>query len=393
MARSKDQARRHDTFTAKDAACMRRALGLAEQGRGLVSPNPMVGAVVVKGGCVVGEGCHGALGGPHAEVMALERAAAHAKGATLYVTLEPCSTTGRTPPCTEIILAAGVKRVVAGMADPNPRHGGRGLRLLERAGVDVRTGLLADEIARQNEVFVRYMRSHRPFVTLKCAASLDGKVAAARGRRTCISGREAGRLVHRMRAESDAIMVGLGTVLADDPKLTARGVAGSGPDGAARGGGRPGRYPWRVVADSRARIPFDSYLVRTAQRIPTWVAVTEKAPRRRVKALIEAGVGVIETETGGSSEVGLPELMTALADMEVSSVLLEGGPRLASSMAAADLVDKYVFILSPRLFGGDDVPGLLARSLPEAGRLEVSEIARAGDDIVVTACPAVRRGH
>jgi diaminohydroxyphosphoribosylaminopyrimidine deaminase/5-amino-6-(5-phosphoribosylamino)uracil reductase len=253
-----------------DEAYLERALGLAERGRGLTSPNPLVGAVVVAEGRILGEGFHEGPGLPHAEIVALEEAGDGARGATLYTTLEPCDHFGRTPPCTAAIVGAGIARVVSAMGDPNPVVDGRGFAALEAAGIEVRTGVLAQEAARQNEAYVKHVRTGLPFVTWKMAASLDGKVASRDGTSRWITGEAARADVHRLRAAADAILVGAGTALVDDPSLTVRDP------------GYRGRPPLRVLVDARGRVPETGHLFD--QAAPTMVATTGAAPRERREA-------------------------------------------------------------------------------------------------------------
>src|SRR6266581_3758172 len=350
-----------------DEAMMRRALALASRGRGLVSPNPLVGAVVVHDGQVVGEGWHDGPGNPHAEIHALRAAGDLARGATLYVTLEPCDHHGRTPPCTNAILEAGVARVVAAARDPNPIVDGRGFDRLRSAGVDVVADVLKAD-------FATHVRTGLPFVVLKMAATLDGKVAARDGSSRWITGREARAEVHRMRASADAILVGAGTALADDPSLTVR-------DPEYRG-----RPVLRVLADARGR-------VRPAARLfsddaPTLVATTEMAPgeRRREWSRAGAEVVVFDPTDGG---VPLDALFADLGKRDVQLVLLEGGPTLAWSAVREGLLDRVVLFLAPKLVGGAGAPGILGGEglapIAEALDVEIVDVARVGPDIKVEA--------
>ncbi|MEW6398780.1 MAG: bifunctional diaminohydroxyphosphoribosylaminopyrimidine deaminase/5-amino-6-(5-phosphoribosylamino)uracil reductase RibD [Bacillota bacterium] len=354
---------------------MDRALALAERAAGRTSPNPMVGAVVVKDGRVVGEGYHAAAGQPHAEVVALRRAGEAARGATLYVTLEPCCHFGRTPPCTREVMRAGVARVVAAMLDPNPRVAGRGVEDLRRAGIEVQVGCREEEARRLNEAFCKYIATGIPFVTYKAALSLDGKVATAEGDSRWISGEESRRLVHRLRDRYDAVMVGIGTVLADDPLLTCR-IEG-------------GRDPVRVVVDSRGRLPVTARLLRSGSPARTLVATTATMSGD-TRAALEAipGVEVIELPSrGGRVDPGA--LVRALGEREITSVLLEGGPTLAASFLAGGWVDKIMFFLAPLLVGGAWAPSPLGGEgvarLREARRLRDVVVERVGGDVLVTA--------
>lgn len=327
-----------------DEAYIERAIALAERGRGIVSPNPMVGAVVVSDGRPVGEGWHEGPGTPHAEAVALGEAGERARGATLYTSLEPCDHHGRTPPCTEAILAAGISRVVSASRDPNPIVDGRGFARLETAGVEVRYGIMAEDAARQNEAYVKHVRTGRPFVTWKMAASLDGKVAARDGSSRWITGTAARADVHRLRAWADAIVVGAGTALTDDPSLTVREP------------GYGGRPPLRVLVDARGRVPASGDLFDG--EAPTLVATTELAPRERRQEWRAAGAEVTVHEPEGDY-VPLDALFTDLGKRDVQGVLLEGGPTLAWSALEEGIVDKVVVYLAPMLIGGDDAPTVL----------------------------------
>lgn len=363
-----------ERFVVSDEAFMGRAIGLAERGRGLTSPNPMVGAVVVAEGRIVGEGHHEGPGLPHAEVVALRSAGERARGATLYVTLEPCGHHGRTPPCTDAVIEAGVSRVVAAMRDPNPIVDGRGFAKLEAAGIEVRSGVLLEEAERQNEAYLKHVCTGLPFVTWKMAASLDGKVAARDGTSRWITGEAARRDVHRLRAASDAIVVGAGTALIDDPSLTVRD-----PD-------YRGRPPLRVLVDARGRVPATGELFDDAA--PTLVATTEQAPRGRREEWGAAGAEVV---VYGSEDGGVPigALLADLGKRDAQGVLLEGGPTLAWAAVEEGAVDKVVVYLAPTLIGGEDAPGVLGgRGFAPVGRalqLRVRSFERIGEDLKVEA--------
>jgi diaminohydroxyphosphoribosylaminopyrimidine deaminase/5-amino-6-(5-phosphoribosylamino)uracil reductase len=353
---------------------MRRALGLAERGRGLVSPNPLVGAVVVRDGQVVGEGFHEGPGRPHAEVVALDRAGPRARGATVYTTLEPCDHFGRTPPCTRALIAAGVARVVAATGDPNPVVDGRGFDRLRAAGVEVVVGVLAREAERQNRAYGTHVRTGRPLVTLKAGATLDGKVAARDGSSRWITGDEARADAHRLRADADAILVGAGTALSDDPALTVR-------DPAYRGA-----PVLRVLADASGRVAPVGGLFDGAA--PTLVATTEAAPRERREAWRAAGADVLVT---GATEAGvdLDALLGALGKRDVQHLLIEGGPTIAWSAVAGGFVDRVVVYLAPALLGGVAAPGILGgQGFAPVGagvRLRFVDVRRVGADLRVEA--------
>jgi len=357
-----------------DETYMERALGLAERGRGLVSPNPMVGAVVVAKGRIVAEGFHGGPGLPHAEAVALGEAGAAARGATLYVSLEPCDHHGRTPPCTDAIVGAGLARVVAAMRDPNPVVDGRGLAKLRAAGIEVVEGLHAEEASRLNEAFIKHVRTGLPFVTWKMAASLDGKVAARDGTSRWVTGEAARVDVHRLRAAADAIVVGAGTALADDPSLTVR-------DPAYRG-----RPPLRVLVDARGRVPATGDLFDDAA--PTLVATTELASEGRRADWISAGAEVVVYESEGE-RVPVGRLFTDMGKRDLQGVLLEGGPTLAWSALQEDVVDKVVVYLAPKLIGGADAPTVLGgrgfAPIGQALSLQIRSFDLVGEDLRVEA--------
>jgi diaminohydroxyphosphoribosylaminopyrimidine deaminase/5-amino-6-(5-phosphoribosylamino)uracil reductase len=352
---------------------MARALELAAGGLGLTSPNPAVGAVLVRDGRVVGEGYHQRAGGPHAEAVALAAAAATARGATCYVSLEPCAHQGRTAPCAEALIAAGVARVVAACADPNPRVNGRGLARLQEAGVEVTVGLGEAEARALNRAFFTFVTAKRPHVTLKSAMTLDGKIAAWDGASRWITGEAARHEAHRLRFLADAILVGIGTVLRDDPELTVRR-----PD-------LPAKEPWRVVADSRLRTPLGARVLRAGDPGRTVVACAAPAPRRRAAALRERGVRVLELPRDGR-RVALPALLGALAEMEVLAVLAEGGGELGAALLDAGLVDRVAFFVAPRLLGGRTAPGPVGgvgRALKDAVGLSGLTHHRIGEDLLV----------
>jgi diaminohydroxyphosphoribosylaminopyrimidine deaminase/5-amino-6-(5-phosphoribosylamino)uracil reductase len=357
--------------SAEDARWMRRALRLAARGWGRTNPNPMVGAVLVRDGRVVGEGYHRQAGGPHGEIWALRAAGEQARGATLYVTLEPCCHHGRTPPCTEAIIAAGVRRVVAAMVDPFPQVRGCGLDHLRAAGVAAEVGLLEEQARRLNEGYVKRLASGLPFVSLKAAMSLDGKTATAAGDSQWITGERARRAAHRLRAEHDAVLTGIQTVLADDPRLTVRHLRG--------------RNPRRVVADSGGRTPTTARLLAADARPPV-IAVTDAAPAERREALAAAGaeVWVLPAREG---RVDLEALLRRLAEEGTQRVLLEAGGTLTAAALAAGLVDRVYFFIAPCLLGGagarTPVEGEGVLSLAERHCLRDVRVKRVGEDVLI----------
>ena len=375
-----------------DEAWMARAVALAEGGRGTASPNPMVGAVLVRDGRVVGEGFHRAAGTAHAEAVALAAAGAAAAGATCYVTLEPCAHHGRTPPCADALLAAGVARVVAAVTDPDPRARGAGLERLRAAGVRVDIGAGAAAAAEQNAAYLTHRRLGRPRVTLKAAASLDGKVAAPDGTSQWITGPAARSDAHRLRAEADAVAVGAGTALADDPRLTVRLP------------GFTGRQPLRVLVDAAGRVGAGGHLFDGEAE--TLVATTPAAPATAVDAWKAAGAEVLVCQPttvtvgglrGGArcppvgQGVDLNDLTRVLGERGVLELLVEGGPRLQASLWGAGLADRLVWYLAPLAIGGEAAPGLLggagAATLADARRLRLASVDRLGDDLRVVAFP------
>ncbi len=356
----------------KDRHFMQMALELAARAAGRTSPNPMVGAVVVRNGQVVGRGYHAKAGTPHAEVHALREAGELARGATMYVTLEPCCHRGRTGPCTEAIIQAGIKRVVMAMTDPNPLVAGKGMQILQDSGLQVECGLMAEEARRLNEFFIKYITTGMPFVALKTAMSLDGKIATAAGESKWITGPEAREYVHRLRDRYDAVLVGIGTVLADNPSLTTRL-----PEGA-------GRDPVRVIVDSRARTPVNSRVLTQSSAAPTIIAVLPEAPPERVHVLRQAGAEII-TVPGSGGMVDLRNLMRELARREITSLLVEGGARVNGSLVLGNLVDKVYWFIAPLLIGGSAAPspvgGEGAASLRDALPVEKITWQRFGKDI------------
>ena len=348
---------------ADDVRHMRRALRLAGRAAGRTSPNPLVGAVVVQDDRVVGEGYHQAAGEPHAEVNALRRAGAAGRGATLYTNLEPCAHTGRTPPCVDAVKQAGIARVVAAMKDPDPRTNGKAFRALRDAGIAIEEGLLREEAMRLNEGFISRVTRGRPFVLLKLATTLDGRVAVP-GRRY-LSGKRALREVHRLRDRSDAVIVGIGTILADDPALTVREVKG--------------RDPLRVILDTEARTPPQAKIVRAADPQRTVIFVARDAEVRRTNRLRDAGV-LLATLPRADGGLDLGAALRWLGEHGVNTVLSEGGPRIAGSLVRGGFADRLLLLVSP-LAGGDGPPALAGVGSPNA--LRDLRVRKLGDDIAL----------
>lgn len=336
------------------ADLMRRALHLAARGLGRVEPNPMVGCVITKRGKIVGEGFHRRFGGPHAEVEALRRCRASPRGATVYVTLEPCCYFGKTPPCTQALIDAGVDRVVAALRDPSPRVSGRGLRQLRAAGIEVETGLLAQEAARLITPYAKLVRHKRPWVILKWAQSLDGKIASRTGDSKWISDPRARAHAHRTRGRVDAIIVGRRTVQADNPQLTAR-------DGRVR------RVATRLVLDTHLRTPPTAKLVRSARRTPTWIVCGTRAPRARAETLRAAGCSIYRVPLDNRL-LSLPAVLDLLGSHAMTNVLVEGGGHLLGSLVDQRLADEFHIYVGPMLLGGAEAVSALAARGPATVR-------------------------
>ena len=359
---------------------MQRALDLAAKALGRTSPNPAVGAVIVRGGRVIGEGFHRRAGLPHAEVEALQRVNGTARGATLYVNLEPCAHHGRTPPCAEALIAAGLKRVVVGIVDPNPLVRGRGLRRLRQAGIAVTTGILREKCERLNEDFAVFIRTGRPLVTLKLAASLDGRIATASGDSHWISGERSRRLVHELRNRVDAVLVGAETVRVDDPQLTCR----------VRGG----RDPLRVILDGRLTISPAARVCTQRSTAPTLVVTTAESGQGEKRRLLEQQGVEILCLPGDHGRVSLRPLLEALGRRGVKHVLIEGGGQVAAAALAEGVVDKVLFFYGPLLLGSESRPmiGPLGIDRVAAGlKLHTIELGRLGDDVLVTAYVGEKR--
>lgn len=358
-----------------DARMMQRALRLAARGQGFVEPNPMVGCVLTRGGRIVGEGRHRRFGGPHAEVLALRAAGSAARGATAYVTLEPCCYHGKTPACTDALIAAGVARVVAAMTDPNPRVRGRGARLLRAAGVDVQLGLLRDEAERLNAPFVKLVKTGRPWVILKWAQSLDGAIATAGGDSKWISDAACRAHAHRTRGRVDAIVVGVNTVLRDDPELTCRA-------------GGPRRIAARVVLDSNLRTPPRSKLVRTAKKTPTWIVAADSASKSSETRLERVGCRIVRIKKRGNS-IDPARLLDLFGEAGIANVLVEGGSKVLGAFLSRGLADEAHIYTAPILIPGDaalrPLGGAAITRIGDATPLHIVEQQRIGSGIFTRA--------
>ena len=356
--------------------CMQRALDLAARAKGRTSPNPMVGAVIVRGHRIISEGFHKKAGTPHAEIIALRKAGGKAKGATMFVTLEPCChTEKRTPPCTKAIIASGISKVIIATTDPNPRVSGKGIKELRDAGIETEVGILGPEARSLNEAFNKFITKKVPFVVLKIAQSLDGRIATARGESKWITGKTARRHVHQLRNDLDAVLVGIGTVKKDDPSLDCR----------IRGG----RNPYRIIVDSGLTIPAGSKVLRYSDN-KTIIATTNKAPKRKIEQLTALGstVLVIKSRAG---RVDLKALMKELGKLDITGVMIEGGSSIASSAVSAGIVDRVMFFTAPMIIGGtDSVPSIGGKSpslLGNAIKLKDLRATACGDDILIEGIP------
>ncbi len=351
------------------------ALGWAQSAQGQTAPNPMVGAIVVKNGMVVGMGAHLKAGEPHAEVYALRMAGDKAKGAILYVTLEPCSHHGRTPPCAEAVIQAGITKVVIATLDPNPLVAGRGMKRLQEAGIEVLLNVKEEESRRLNEVFNKYITTGLPFVTVKTANTIDGKVATEAGSSRWITGEEARGFVHQLRHQNQSILVGINTVIKDDPQLTTRLPQG-------------GRNPIRIIVDSQLRIPLDAQVVVDGQA-PTWIYTTHEADFTKKEELERKGVHVFPVSHG--PRVHIPSLLVHLGRQQVTSVLVEGGSQINGSFLNSRCIDKLITFIAPKIVGGSQAPtsfgGEGIQKMEEAIELASVQLKQIGQDILIVGYP------
>lgn len=377
MISSKNLKRRQGS-SGEDERFMEYAIDLALKAEGKTAPNPIVGAVVVKNGKILGSGYHRKCGLPHAEINAIRSAASDLSGSTLYVTLEPCDHFGRTPPCTDAIISAGIQRVVVAMADPNPVNNGRGMRKLRRAGIRVKKGVLEKTARGINKPYIKYITKNIPFVTLKLAQSLDGKIASRTGDSKWITSGESRRLARRMRGRADAVMVGIGTVIQDDPGLL--------PDKTAKGC----RMPLRIVVDSRLKMPAGAKMLSSVSRSGIMIATTASGKRKNAARLESLGARIIVVRSK-NGRVDLRDLMVKLARMEVTHVLAEGGGELAADLLKEKLVDRCMFFIAPKIIGGRDaktsVEGKGISKMAEALRLSDVRISSIGGDILIEGAP------
>ena len=353
---------------------MAEALRLAKKGWGFTSPNPMVGAVVVKDNQIVGRGYHKAFGGPHAEVNAIKDAGEKTKGAKLYVTLEPCNHSGKTPPCTQAILAAGIRQVIVAMKDPNPDVEGGGNQYLTQNGIEVINGVSETKARQLNEYFIKFVTHKRPFTIIKCAATLDGRIATRTGDSKWISSPLSRSYVHYLRQGVDAIMVGIKTVLKDNPSLTTRLDYMKGVD------------PTRIILDTHLSISIDAKVLTIASNAKTWVVCGHDADEAKKAALIKKGAKVIETDYR-QGRIDLNMLMDHLAQKNISSLLIEGGGQVIGSALTAGIVDKLYFFYAPKILGGDDGVPICSdvgpKMMKDSIKVEQINVHRLGDDVMI----------
>ncbi|WP_419470413.1 bifunctional diaminohydroxyphosphoribosylaminopyrimidine deaminase/5-amino-6-(5-phosphoribosylamino)uracil reductase RibD [Candidatus Kuenenia sp.] len=355
-----------------DEEYMALALELAEKGRGMVEPNPMVGAVIVKNNEIVGKGYHKKYGGAHAEIHAINEGGVNCKGATLYVTMEPCAHYGKTAPCVAAIIGAGIVKVVTTCVDPNPVTSGKGGQQLQAAGITVRMGVMEDQAKKLNAPFFKLIQKGMPYIIVKWAMSIDGKIATVTGDSKWITSEESRRYVHTLRSQVDGVMVGINTVLKDDPLLTCRFNGG--------------RNPKRIIVDSRASLPLTSTLIKTIQQSEIIIAVSKNAPPKKVEILQQSGCRVIETN-GDYDHVDLKELFLKLGSMRLTNIMVEGGSKIITSLIEERLADKIIVFIAPIIIGGcGDTSPVLGKGVENVcDALKIREVRhyRFSDDIVV----------
>jgi len=355
---------------------MTRALELAKLGTGYTNPNPLVGAVIVKDGLIIGEGYHKKYGDPHAEVNAFSNAQGDVAGATMYVTLEPCSHFGKTPPCANAIIKKGIKKVVVAMEDPNPLVAGKGINILKEHGIEVITGVMEQEAKKQNEIFIKFITSGLPFCTLKTAMTLDGKIAAYTGDSKWITNEESRKYVHELRHKFSSIMVGIGTVIADDPLLT------------TRLDNIDGKNPIRIIVDTRGTIPLDANVLKINDNTRTIIATTEIINKEKLKYIEATGADIIITPLK-DNKVDLPYLMKSLGQLKIDSILLEGGSTLNYTALEEGIVDKVLSFIAPKIIGGSlsktPVGGQGIPYMRDAITLKNIDIHKFGDNVAIEA--------
>jgi len=354
---------------------MRMALDLAEKGKGKVSPNPLVGAVIVKGDRVVGTGYHARYGDSHAEIKALHEAGSEARGATLFINLEPCCHHGKTPPCVDQIVQAGISRVVISVKDPNPLVNGKSIDTLKGKGIEVKIGVMEKTAHRLNEYFFKYITTGIPFIILKSAMSLDGKVATKTGESKWVTGERSREYVHQLRNEIDATLVGIETILRDNPRLTTRLKEGEGRDAI------------RIVIDSLLRIPIHARIFTQESKADNIIVTTTNAPMDRIKRLEENGAKVLFVEPKGRNRVDLQAMTRELGKLRITSLLIEGGPGINASAVQEGIVDKVIMFIAPRVIGGKSAPSAIqgegVARMEEAVKIYSIKTRRIGDDLMI----------
>jgi diaminohydroxyphosphoribosylaminopyrimidine deaminase/5-amino-6-(5-phosphoribosylamino)uracil reductase len=354
---------------------MHQVFRLAEKGRGRTSPNPMVGAVLVKEGQVVGKGYHRRAGADHAEMVALKQAGEKAKGATLYINLEPCCHQGLTPPCVDKLIEAQLSRVVVAMLDPNPKVKGRSIRLLQQAGIQTEVGLMEDRARFQNEVFLKYVTTNLPFVILKIALSMDGKIATKTGDSKWVTSEPSRQYVHKLRDEVDATCVGIGTIIRDDSRLTTRLTH------------KKGRDPIRVVVDSLLKVPLRANIFTQKSNASNIIVTTKNAFFKRKREIEKTGSRMLVVRTRGRNKVDLTHMVQELGKLGITSLMIEGGAEIAASAIQEGIVDKVIFFISPKIIGGKTAPGPVGgegvAKMSEAIRLSHIRTKRYGEDIMI----------
>ncbi len=356
-----------------DEDYMRMALRLARRGQGMTSPNPMVGAVIVKGNRIIGRGYHRRFGEKHAEINAIESARGDVTGSTLYVNLEPCCHQGKTPPCVDAVIEHNISRVVIGMLDPNPQVNGKSVEILQQHGIETTVGVLEEASRLLNEAHTKYSTTGLPLVTVKLAQTVDGRIATTTGNSQWISSAESLRLAHQLRAASDAVMVGSGTILADDPRLTVRLVRG--------------RNPTRIVLDSRLRTPLTAKVLTEQDIAPTIIATTTRASEKKVARLRDMGIEISVIKENRRGEIDAVQLLRTLGQRGIASVLVEGGSRVVTSLLRLKLVDRLVIIIAPSILGrGIEAVGELdIRNINQAIKLSFTRTYRMGPDLIIEA--------
>jgi len=356
-----------------DEFYMKKALKLARKGEGRVSPNPMVGAVIVKDDRIIGEGYHKEFGGNHAEINAINSASETIQGTTFYVTLEPCSHHGKTPPCTDTIIKVNPSRIVIGTADPNPLVSGRGIDILKHHGIETDVGILEEECRKLNEIFFKFIRTKTPFITLKFAQTIDGRIATSTGHSRWISSVPSLTFAHRLRSMHDGIMVGAGTILTDDPELTVRHARG--------------KNPLRIVVDSTLRIQANARVLKNQENAKTIIATTQYCNKENLRHLIDSGIETLIINSENQKHVDLKKLLTELGKKEISSVLVEGGSEIITSFLKEKIADRVVIITAPKIIGtGTPAVGNLGiKRMDDAIKLSSKKVFKKGDDVIIDA--------